>query len=97
MSDRLTVVPFPQPTSTTETLVKTLEALLERARDGDIENFIFVGIARDGGAVAARSCEPGSPIYALIGATENRLRVLHRLLEHKGESQTVFSPNGDGA
>jgi len=88
----LKVVPFPPPTDTTATLVETLEALLERAREGDIENFLFVSIARDGSALAARSCEPWTPIYALIGATENRLRVLHRLVEAQSQSETVFSP-----
>lgn len=88
----LRVVPLPPPTDATEYLVNTLEALLEQARSGEVENFFFVGIRRDTGALHARSFEPGSPRYALIGAIENRLRVLHSILDAAAQTETAFSP-----
>lgn len=88
----MNIVPLPAPTDITPTIVETLEALLDAAKQGDMQNFIFVAITRDGGCTAARSFEPGSPRYALIGAVENRLRALHELLEREEQSETVFSP-----
>lgn len=93
----LKVVPLPPPTDATAALVATLEALLDQAKDGNVESFLFVGMRRDGGALSARSFEPGAQRYALIGAIENRLRVLHRLLEQDEQTEVTFSTNPEPA
>ena len=90
----LKIVPLPQPTDATEDLVAVLEALLERARKGDMEAFIFAGLMRSGGMVRARHAPDGAR-YAIIGAVSYELHNLHQIMDQDDE-RTLFRP-GEGA
>lgn len=63
----LSVVPLPQATDETETLVAALEACLADVRSGDTQSFVLVTVKRDGSVLRAHAMRDRTDTFKLLG------------------------------